>query len=107
MSSTLEGEGGIIGALEGVEAVPLEAARLPDALDRVQREADRLSNSAAGPVRGLTPARRATARTGKGFAGRAAARPSLPRHSPAATARPRLASWRPWRSPPAAARWSR
>ena len=37
----LLGEGGVLGALEGAQAMGLQVVRLPDALDRAQREARR------------------------------------------------------------------
>ena len=49
----LGGEGGVLGALEGAQAMGLEPMRLPDALDRAQGDADGLGDGAAGPVGGL------------------------------------------------------
>ncbi len=48
----LVGEGGIIGALEGPDAVRLEAVSLPDPLHRAQAQAHGLGHRPAGPVSG-------------------------------------------------------
>ena len=47
------GEGGVGGTLEGAQAVRLEAVLFPDALDRAQRQADRLGHRPAGPMGGF------------------------------------------------------
>ena len=49
----LLGEGGVVRALEGADAVRLQAMRLPNALHRAQTDADRLRHRPAGPVGGL------------------------------------------------------
>ena len=48
------GEGRVGGALEGAQAVRLEAVLFPDALDRAQRQADRLGHRPAGPMGSFT-----------------------------------------------------
>ena len=47
-------EGGIVGLLEGAQAVRLKAVRLPDALHRAQADADRLGHRPSGPMRGVS-----------------------------------------------------
>ena len=49
----LFGEGRVGGTLEGAQAVRLEAVLFPDALDRAQRQADRLGHRPAGPMGGF------------------------------------------------------
>jgi hypothetical protein len=47
----LLGELGIVGALEGENAVRLQPMRLPQALNGAQADADRFRHGAAGPLR--------------------------------------------------------
>ena len=49
----LLGQRRVGGALEGAQAMRLQAVGVPDALHRVQRQADRFGHRAAGPVRHL------------------------------------------------------
>jgi len=44
---------GIVGALEGADAMRLQPMRLPQALDRAQADADGFGRGAAGPMGGL------------------------------------------------------
>ncbi len=44
---------GIVGALEGADAMRLQPMRLPQPLDRAQADADGVGHGAAGPMRGL------------------------------------------------------
>ena len=53
MSSTFSAKAGYGGTLEGAQAVRLEAVLFPDALDRAQRQADRLGHRPAGPMGGF------------------------------------------------------
>ena len=46
----LLGEGGVVGALEGSQSMRLQPVRLPDALDRPQREAHGSGHGASGPM---------------------------------------------------------
>ena len=46
----LLGEGGVLGALEGAQAMRLETVRFPDALHRPQRQAHRPGHGPAGPM---------------------------------------------------------
>ena len=50
----LVGEFGIVGALEGANAVRLQPMRLPQALHSAQADADGFGHGAAGPMRGVT-----------------------------------------------------
>ena len=47
-------EGGIVGFLEGAQAVRLKAMSLPDALHSAQADADGLGDSPSGPMRGVS-----------------------------------------------------
>jgi len=47
-------EGGIVGLLEGAQAVRLKAVGLPDALDRTQADADGLGDRPSRPMRGVS-----------------------------------------------------
>src|SRR5215467_10491169 len=51
--SELVGKAGIARALEGAQPVRLQFVRLPDALHRTQRDADRFGHCPAGPVSGF------------------------------------------------------
>ena len=46
----LRGEGGVVGLLEGADAVGLEAMGVPEALYRAKRNADRLGHRPPGPM---------------------------------------------------------
>jgi len=46
-------EGGIVGLLEGAQAMGLKAMRFPDALDRTQADADGLGDRPSSPMRGV------------------------------------------------------
>ena len=65
----LLGEGGVVGALEGAQAMRLQPVRFPDALDGAQRQACRLGHGAAGPVGGLAGRLRAGERQHLGHGG--------------------------------------
>ena len=47
-------EGGIVGLLEGAQAVRLKPMSLPDALDRTQADAGSLGDRPSGPMRGVS-----------------------------------------------------
>jgi hypothetical protein len=49
-NTQLGGKARIARALEGADAVGLQLVRLPDALHRAQRDADRLGHGPAGPM---------------------------------------------------------
>ena len=53
MSSTFAAKAGSFERLEGAQTMRLQMMGLPDALDRPQRDADRLGDSAPGPMRHL------------------------------------------------------
>ena len=76
----LLGEGRVVRALEGAQAMRLQMMRVPDALDGAQRDADRRGDGASGPMRHL--ARRLGAGEGEDLgngAGRVRRRAGRPR----------------------------